>query len=91
MGSKKGLARTSSLDRIRVRRPLSGLVLVAAATLAAGIGVALAQNPDEGPCHQACAQQETRCLEGCAHHDNPMECEADCRDVAWSCRDRCRD
>jgi hypothetical protein len=79
------------LDRGRMRRPLNGLGLVATGTLAAWIGVALAQNPDEGPCHQACAQQETHCLEACAHHDDPMECEADCRDVAWNCRDRCRD
>ncbi len=91
MASTKGLDRTSSPGGRRMRRRLNRLALAAGGTLAAWIGVALAQNPEEGPCHQACAQQETRCVEDCGHHDNPMECEADCRDASWNCRDRCRD
>ena len=67
------------------------LALATGLTVATWIAVALAQDPDRSPCRDACEQQETRCVEACGPHDNHMECEADCRDAAWNCHDRCRD
>jgi len=67
---------------------------IAAALLIAGFSTLTAiagAQEDPGPCQQACAAEERRCLQECGAHPDPVECESDCRNEAWECGTRCQD
>jgi hypothetical protein len=43
----------------------------------------------EDPCHKACEQAHTVCLDGCSEHSNPMECDSQCNSELSDCRMAC--
>jgi hypothetical protein len=65
--------------------------LLACLLLLAGSGSARAQTEPEDACEQACSQQEGLCIDACSEGEDPIECEAGCRDGGEDCRARCRE
>lgn len=50
---------------------------------------ATAQVGDEDPCRSACRDAHSQCVTSCGAHSNPIECEAQCREQAQDCEERC--
>jgi hypothetical protein len=46
---------------------------------------------DRPACTQECRVQEQECIDECGERNDPIECEADCRDAAASCLQFCSD
>jgi hypothetical protein len=66
------------------------VVLLAAISLAAGIGiVSSAQVVDPTACENTCYERQTRCVTACGSHADPIECEAQCQDQVEDCLARC--
>lgn len=45
---------------------------------------------EEDVCVESCRAQHEQCIESCAQHPNPVECDADCREDSLSCTQECR-
>jgi len=73
-----------------VRRLLSRAALLVVGAGAAWTVSVHAQMGDD-PCRDACEQQRKSCVEQCAEHRDPMDCEARCDDEAADCMARCSD
>jgi hypothetical protein len=62
------------------------LLLVVAAT--ASFAIAGAQE-GESACQIECSDRMRACIDVCSEHENPIECESDCRNDAWVCKNDC--
>jgi hypothetical protein len=72
---------------MKLRSTLGTLLLGLAIT--AWLSTAYAQQEDEA-CRTACQTQHEQCIESCAEHPDPVECDADCRDEMEDCNIECR-
>lgn len=68
------------------RRILGVLLIVIALT--AWWSTTYADNEDD--CKSACKVQREQCIEACAEHSNPVECDARCHDDVLDCHRDCR-
>ncbi|MGH0038281.1 MAG: hypothetical protein ACQGVK_24885 [Myxococcota bacterium] len=41
-------------------------------------------------CEQSCRVQESECISACGRHEDPVECEGECRDALQDCLRGCR-
>lgn len=48
-----------------------------------------AQVIDATACSNACERRQGECMQQCAEHPNPMDCESECRERAEDCLDAC--
>ncbi len=48
-----------------------------------------AQVIDATACSDACERRQGDCMQQCAEHPNPMDCEGECRERAENCLDAC--
>jgi hypothetical protein len=71
--------------------PIVSLLSIACLALALPAGVPYAQTMGESECREACAEQRRTCVERCAEHPDPIDCEARCDDAAEDCAASCRD
>jgi len=62
--------------------------LTVACLLAMASGPAWGQEPDEA-CTAACRAAREQCVTECSEHDDPIECDARCKEQADDCLDRC--
>ena len=60
-----------------------GLALAAASSTGA-------QVIEDDPCVHACYQEKAACVEDCAQHPNPMECDSECHEAVEDCVRGCR-
>ena len=58
--------------------------------LASTLAWSIAQGRDEEACKSECEWARKLCVEECARHSNPSECDAQCRDDARDCVHACR-
>ena len=70
------------------RTHVAALAIVACLLAMGSMVGAEAPSADEA-CEQACLEQESACMTDCAHHDNPIECEANCREAKFDCLRSC--
>ena len=56
-----------------------------------GSSVGRAQGPGADVCERVCSEREASCITACGEHDDPIECEAACRDAAAACERECED
>ena len=66
----------------------AGLLLTAFGL--AGLGIAQAQAIDETDCRAACYEEQKACANVCSEHDNPVECDGECRRELEDCLAECR-
>jgi hypothetical protein len=68
----------------------SGAVL-AALVLGTGLAASAVDEVDEeeAACKEACQVAFEECADACSEHDDPVECDADCRDEHEDCQQRC--
>ena len=62
------------------------VVSLTMASLLLGGSTAWALDEEREACVEACHEAKAQCVDSCGTHDNPMECEADCRDAATNRR-----
>jgi hypothetical protein len=44
---------------------------------------------DASACERSCNEHHTAYVTACGTHDNPVECDADCRDQLEGCQEQC--
>ena len=64
-------------------------VIVALCAIGVAGSVAWSQSADRDSCVDACHQAKAQCVDTCAAHDNPVECDEDCQDAAEDCIRQC--
>jgi hypothetical protein len=62
---------------------------LAAVFALAWASVTPANDPERFACERTCKEQEDDCLSYCGQHSNPVECQAECREVAQECAEDC--
>ena len=73
-----------------MRGTILALSLTAFGLMWAGGSISSAQVTDSTPCERSCYERKSVCVDICAEHANPVECEARCRDELLDCLSQCR-
>jgi hypothetical protein len=71
---------------MKLRVALGALLIAIAMTL----GWSSTHTRDGEACRSACEEVASQCITACGEHENPVECESDCRDDEEDCMARCR-
>ena len=69
-----------------IRRLALGVLILALGTT---VWWSTSQAQDEQSCKAECQRQQQQCISSCGAESNPIECEASCRDEAYTCEEQC--
>ena len=72
-----------------MHRTIRRVLVLAVAALATWSLVAWGQAIEENPCRRACYEEQSSCVDDCGEHNNPVECEGECRDAVEDCLREC--
>lgn len=75
---------------MRIRSGLTVLLISAGIAGALASLEAQSQAIDASACEQACSEEHASCVSACGDHEDPVECEEQCRDRLEDCRMQCR-
>jgi hypothetical protein len=72
---------------IMTRRFIGILTAIALCSIAGG---AIANSQEDEVCIDECKAIHQECVDYCAEHTNPLECDDECRDEQTDCAQECR-